>query len=271
MNKPLTSSQWLFENLTHPDIIILDASQKSITAKKVKPNENLRIKGARYFDLKNNFSDKSAALPNTFPNTTQFEDECQKLGINETNLIVVYDNLGIYSSPRVWWMLKIMGHKNVTVLNGGLPDWIKNKYPIEDVKRQQYKLGNFKAKLHSNAVKDFNFIKGNAQTQTSVIIDARSEGRFNGTAPEPREGLRSGSIPSSLNIPFGDVLENGKFKPEKELKAIFSKINPEEKELVYSCGSGLTACIILLAGELVLPNTTAVYDGSWTEWAQIEE
>lgn len=271
MNKPLTSSQWLFENLNHPDIIILDASQKSITAKKVNPNENLRIKGARYFDLKNNFSDNTAALPNTFPNTAQFEAECQKLGINDSSLIVVYDNLGIYSSPRVWWMLKIMGHKNVAVLNGGLPDWIKNKYPTENVKRQQYELGNFKAKLQSNAVKNYNYIKANTKTNQALVLDARSEGRFNGTAPEPREGLRSGSIPNSLNIPFGDVLENGKFKPEEELKAIFSKINPENKELVYSCGSGLTACIVLLAGELVLRNTTAVYDGSWTEWAQIKE
>ena len=270
MNNPLTSSQWLFENLNHPDIIILDASQKSITEKKVNSNKNLRIKGARYFDLKNNFSDKAATLPNTFPNATQFEAECQKLGINDSSLIVVYDNLGIYSSPRVWWMLKSMGHKNVAVLNGGLPDWINNEYPIEEVKQQQYELGNFKAQLNSDNVKDYNYIKANTKTKQALVLDARSEDRFNGTAPEPREGLRSGSIPNSLNIPFGDVLENGKFKPEEEIKAIFSKINPENKELVYSCGSGLTACIILLAGELILPNTTAVYDGSWTEWAQLK-
>ena len=111
-------------------------------------------------------------------------------------------------------------------------------------------------------------IKNNTQ---SVVIDARSEGRFKGTAPEPREGLRSGSIPNSFNIPFETVLEDGKFKSKAALKTIFSKINLDNKELVYSCGSGLTACIILLAGELIFPNTTAVYDGSWTEWSYFND
>lgn len=270
MDKPLVTSQWLFENLNHPDLIILDASQKSITSNKTVDN-NQRIKGARYFDLKNNFSDKSADLPNTFPNTLQFESESQKLGIDDTSLIVVYDNLGIYSSPRVWWMLKSMGHKNVAVLNGGLPDWIKNSFPTEEVQPEKYDLGSFKAQFDSTRVKDYNYIKANLNNKSSLVIDARSCSRFNGTAPEPREGLKSGSIPNAANIPFGEVLQNGMFRPVKELKVIFSKINPENKELIYSCGSGLTACIILLAGELILPNKTSVYDGSWTEWAQIEK
>jgi len=209
-------------------------------------------------------------IPNTFPSATQFEDECQKLGINETSLIVVYDNLGIYSSPRVWWTLKIMGHQNVTVLDGSFPNWIEANHPNEKIEVQEYNLGNFKAKLRPNAVKDYNYIKPNTKTNQALVLDARSKGRFNGTAAKPREGLRSGSIPNFLNIPFGDVLENGKFKPEEDLKAIFSKINPENKEPVYSCRSGLTACFVLLAGELILTNTTAVYDGSWTEWSQIE-
>jgi len=271
MNKPLVTSQWLFENLNHTELIILDASQKVITSPKVNPNENLRIKGARYFDLKNNFSDKSADFPNTLPNAAQFEAECQKLGINESNLIVVYDNQGIYSSPRVWWMLKSMGHKNVAVLNGGLPDWLENEYPTEEIKSQQYEIGNFKAKLNSSAVKDYNYIKANTQSQQALVIDARSEGRFNGTASEPREGLRSGSIPNSINIPFGEVILNGKYKSEDELREIFTPLISENKELVYSCGSGLTACILLLASELIIPNKTAIYDGSWTEWAQIEK
>ncbi len=183
----------------------------------------------------------------------------------------MYDNLGIYSSPRVWWMFKTMGHQNVYVLNGGLPDWIENKYPTEEKQPQQYELGSFKAQFNSEKVKNYNFIKNNLNNERQLVIDARSSGRFNGTAPEPREGLRSGSIPNSVNIPFGDVLENGKYKSKEELKTIFSKINPENKALIYSCGSGLTACIILLAGELLLPNKTSVYDGSWTEWAQIEK
>tara|TARA_B100000809_G_scaffold58333_1_gene54772 strand:+ start:3681 stop:4493 length:813 start_codon:yes stop_codon:yes gene_type:complete len=270
MTEPIVSSQWLLENLNNPDIIILDASQKKITSDNEIKND-LKIDGARYFDLKNNFSDSGCDLPNTLLNKAQFELESQKLGINASSVIVVYDNLGIYSSPRVWWMFKTMGHQNVFVLNGGLPNWIENDYPTEEIKAQQYESGNFKAHLNSESIKDFNFIKANLNNSNQIIIDARSSGRFNGTAPEPRKGLKSGSIPNSVNIPFGDVLKNGKFKSKEELEAIFSEINTEDKELIYSCGSGLTACIILLAGKLVLPNSTSVYDGSWTEWAQIEK
>jgi thiosulfate/3-mercaptopyruvate sulfurtransferase len=269
MTSPIVTSQWLFENLDNPNLIILDASQKAIYST-TTTNNNLKITGARYFDLKNNFSNNASDLPNMLPNATQFEAESQKLGINNSSVIVVYDNLGIYSSPRAWWMFKTMGHQNVFVLDGGLPDWIEKKYPIEENEPQQYIAGDFKAQFDSTRVKNYNFIKTNLNNQENIIIDARSSGRFNGTAPEPREGLRSGSIPNSLNIPFGDVLDNGKFKSKEELKSIFSKINPENKELIYSCGSGLTACIILLAGELVLSNKTSIYDGSWTEWAQIE-
>lgn len=271
MYSPIISSQWLFENLNNQDLVILDASVKKVTSNN-ENSENIRIKGARFFDLKNNFSDKDSDLPNTFPSVAQFEQECQNLGVNIGSLIVVYDNLGIYSSPRVWWMLKIMGHKNVTVLNGGLPDWVSAGYPVEKITlKEVYDKGNFRANLSINSVKDFHFIKTNTHKKESLVIDARSKGRFSGKAPEPREGLKSGSIPNSYNIPFGDVLENGKFKSKEDLKTIFSKIKTENKELIYSCGSGLTACIILLAGELILPNKTAVYDGSWTEWSQIEK
>jgi thiosulfate/3-mercaptopyruvate sulfurtransferase len=270
MTEPIVSSQWLFENLNNPILIILDASQKAITFEKTVEN-NLQIAGARYFDLKNNFSDTRSGLPNMLPNAAQFELEAQKLGINNNSIIVVYDNLGIYSSTRVWWMFKTMGHKNVFVLNGGFPGWIENGFPTEEKQTQQFEKGNFKVQFHSENVKDFDFIKTNLNNSNQIVIDARSSGRFNGTAQEPREGLRSGSIPNSFNIPYGDVLENGKFKSKEVLKAIFSKINPENKELIYSCGSGLTACIILLASELILPNKTSVYDGSWTEWSQIEK
>lgn len=269
MTSPIVSSQWLFKNLNNPNLIILDVSQKAITSDSSIDN-NQQITGARYFDLKNNFSDISSGLPNTLPNAIQFELESRKLGINDSSIVVVYDNLGIYSSPRVWWMFKIMGHQNVFVLNGGLPDWIENKYPTEKIKYQQLESGNFQAQFESKNVKDMSFIKSNLNNENNLVIDARSSGRFNGSAPEPREGLRSGHIPNSFNIPFGDVLDNGKFKSKEALKEIFSKVNPEKKEMIYSCGSGLTACIILLASELILPNKKAIYDGSWTEWAQLE-
>ncbi len=181
MNNPLVSSQWLFENLKHPDLIILDASVKKVTSKSDNASENISIKGARYFDLKNNFSTKGAELPNTLPNATQFEAESQKLGINSSSLIITYDNLGIYSSPRVWWMFKIMGHKNVMVLNGGLPNWKDQGYPTEEIKAHKILSGNFKAALTAENVKDYTFIKSNLNNQNNLVIDARSAGRFNGT------------------------------------------------------------------------------------------
>lgn len=119
-------------------------------------------------------------------------------------------------------------------------------------------------------MKDYGFIKLNISKQNAVVIDARSAGRFNGTAPEPREGLRSGCIPNSINLPYTEVLEEGKFKAIPELKALFKNLKTANKPFVFSCGSGVTACIILLASEMVMQHSTAVYDGSWTEWAQLE-
>ncbi|MGB5205912.1 MAG: sulfurtransferase [Eudoraea sp.] len=266
MTEPLVSSSLLNNNLEDPDLIVLDASPKT-----EKPDfENIGIKGARHFDLKYEFSDTASELPNTLPSPKQFENSCRKLGINNSSKIVVYDNLGIYISPRVWWMFKVMGHQNIAVLNGGLPEWISQGYETVQQKENNIKPGDFESKFQPEMVKDYDFVLSNVISQASVLIDARSPGRFNGIAPEPREGLPSGNIPASLNLPYTEVLEQGKYKSKKALKAIFNKLDINEKPLVFSCGSGVTACIILLASEFVLMNDKSVYDGSWTEWAQIK-
>jgi thiosulfate/3-mercaptopyruvate sulfurtransferase len=262
LNQLLVSSEWLHENLGNPNLVILDASQKSNTS-------DLRIQGSRFFDMKNVFCDQTSEFPNTFPSTAQFETGCRDLGINSTSEIVVYDNLGIYSSPRVWWMFKTFGHKKVYVLNGGLPDWIEKGFETENAIESSYENGDFKAKLSTENIKEFSFIKSNIALGTHLLIDARSKGRFDGTAEEPRAGLRSGHIPASINIPFSRLLENGMFKSEIELRKIFQVANVDNRPLIFSCGSGVTACIVLLASELVLENPTAVYDGSWTEWATL--
>jgi thiosulfate/3-mercaptopyruvate sulfurtransferase len=271
MNQSLVSSKWLHENLDSSALIILDASQKDTKSELTSEFGNLKIKGAKFFDLKNAFSDQTSQFPNTFPSADQFEMECQKLGINRTSRIIVYDNLGVYTSPRVWWMFKAMGHEEVYVLNGGLPDWISNGFEVESLGDSPQLPGNFKAKLQSGFVKGIDFIQSNAITQKNILIDARSSGRFNGTAKEPREGLRSGHIPNSINIPFTNVLENGKYKSETELRELFEETDMDERPLIFSCGSGVTACIVLLAAEMVLDNKTAIYDGSWTEWATLVE
>lgn len=264
MIEPIVSSSWLFNNLNDPDLIILDASQKTAAGEFT----NTRIKGARHFDLNNAFRDTSNELPNTLPSPEQFEENCRRLGINQSSKIVVYDNLGIYLSPRVWWMFKTMGHLNVAVLNGGLPEWIRLGYTTSSEEENNVIPGDFESKFNPKMVKDYDFVSSNISRHEAVLIDARSAGRFEGIAPEPREGLPSGHIPESMNLPYTEVLKNGKFKPTEDLVEIFNTLEIKEKPLVFSCGSGITACIILLASELVINNEKSVYDGSWTDWAQ---
>ena len=255
--------------MQHPDLVVLDASLQA-TAEGNDGKDTLlkTIPGARYFDLKNNFSKTNSSFPNTLPNEAQFDAECQKLGIRQSSKIVVFDSLGVYSSPRVWWLFKAMGHENVSVLDGGLPAWIDRGYSIETRAPKHYTLGDFKAKLQTKFVKSYSDILDNLRTKTFTVVDARSEGRFNGSTEEPRKHLKSGHIPDSINIPYGDVLDNGKFKSAAALKTLFNKKYTNQKELVFSCGSGLTACIVMLANVIAFNKSKAIYDGSWTEWAE---
>jgi thiosulfate/3-mercaptopyruvate sulfurtransferase len=268
MKEPIVNVAWLQANLKDPNLILLDASFKENQSNIKTDLENIQIKGARFFDIKNTFSDNNNTLPNTFPSPEQFEFEAKKLGINKNSTIVVYDNLGIYSSPRAWWLFKVMGHQNVAVLDGGLPEWISQKYPVEAIPEiPNYTLGNFEAKFNSELVKSKEQILENTQTKDSVLIDARAENRFKGIGSEPRPGLRSGHIPGSINMPYTQLLRNGKFLPKEELVKI---LKTDNRPLIFTCGSGVTACIDLIAYELISKNPKSVYDGSWTEWGQLE-
>lgn len=264
----LVTITWLKDHLNDSDLVILDASSVAIAAKDVIL-DSLKIIGARNFDLKNDFSDVDSKYPNTLPSPEKFQLACQNLGINSTSKIIVYDNLGVYWSPRVWWMFRAMGHSDIAVLDGGLPEWVSKGLPIEDKIFETPKKGNFKASFNTEMVVSFNSVLENTTTEAALLIDARSNGRFDGTAPEPRKDLRSGHIPNSINIPYEDVLDNGKFKSVQELKSIFKKVENENRPLLFSCGSGITACIILLVSTIINnSNKKAVFDGSWTEWAQ---
>ena len=267
MTSPIVSTKLLFENLSDPNLVLLNASPSSNVSGLKSELDKIQIAGSRMFDLKKNFSDKKSDLPNTLLSAKDFQKEVRKLGINQDSKIVVYDNLGIYTSPRVWWMFRVMGHQNIAVLNGGLPEWVKDGYEMELIQQNTYKKGNFKATLNQEMVLNFETMQSCSTNQEAVIFDARSKGRFDGIAPEPRVGLRSGSIPNSMSLPWKAVVKNGKFKSKKALKEIFSSVKKEDR-IVFTCGSGLTACIILLAAELVNDNPKSVYDGSWTEWAQ---
>ncbi|MCF6308810.1 MAG: sulfurtransferase [Flavobacteriaceae bacterium] len=268
--KPLVTVDWLSENLNEPNLVILNASLESNVANIEVEFPNLQIKGARYFDLKGRFSDPNNKLPNTLPNPEDFAMECRKLGINNNSNIVVYDNIGIYASPRVWWMFKSMGHENVSVLDGGLPDWINKENSTEKIQKQTIKEGDFKAKLHLEFQKNASEIAENIDNKEAIVVDARSEKRFYGLTPETRENLKSGHIPNSVNLPFLEVLRDGKFLTKEELLQVFKSKNLLNSPLIFTCGSGLTACILILASQLIQNKVNYLYDGSWTEWGQLE-
>ncbi|MBQ4801350.1 sulfurtransferase [Aquimarina sp. MMG015] len=268
---PIVSVDWVFKHLDHPDLIILDASIKKVTSS-VASDQELQIPKARFFDIKKSFSDQDSNLPNMFPSSDFFEKNCRKLGINTNSKIVVYDTLGIYSSPRAWWMFTSLGHKNVAVLNGGLPEWIKSELPTENKgSATKFPLGNFKINDHSKYTVDAKNILFEMNSTKSVILDARSFGRFKAIDPEPRNDLKGGHIPNSLSLPYTKVLQHGKMLPTKELIRLLDDFEIENKKLIFSCGSGITACVILLAAHLAGYTDLWIYDGSWSEWGQLKD
>lgn len=271
MENTVVSTEWLYKHFHDTDLIILDVSQKANAAGITGNVNGIQIKHARPFDLEGDFSDHTQSLPHMLQSEFQFEKACRKLGINKNSKIVVYDDIGIYFGPRVWWMFKTMGHEAIAVLNGGLPEWKTKGFPTENVQEYNSINGTFEAHFKSENVKDHTFITRNLKTQKALLIDARAADRFNGITPEPRSGLRVGHIPGSLNIPFQEVLLNGKYKSKVELAAIFVRAAASTKTLVFTCGSGVTACIVLLASALVIENPKAVYDGSWAEWGSNEQ
>jgi thiosulfate/3-mercaptopyruvate sulfurtransferase len=265
MNTPLVSVAWLYNNLENENLIILDCTISKVTAKTAGIEEKNQIKGAIFFDIKNSFSDQKAALPNTVLSLEKFEEKAQELGIHKDAMLVCYDDLGIYSAPRVWWMFQLMGFNNVAVLDGGLPEWRASNFPVENLKVQQRKNGSFKVDYQPEKLKDTQDVLNSITNKAVLIVDARSSGRFYGTVSEPREDLRSGHIPNSVSLPFGDIQQNGKMKSEEELLEIFSDFK-NKKEIIFTCGSGITAAILALGAAIVKVENVAVYDGSWTAW-----
>ena len=262
----LVSCKWLVEQLDNPNLVVLDCSPASNKSNLIPEFTSFKIKGARKFDTEKVFVDENSEVPNMFPSEEKFTKECRELGINSESIIVVYDNLGIYMSPRVWWMFKTMGHTNVSVLNGGLSAWKRLDFPTESFEEITYAKGNFKAKYQNNYVKNDTNILNNISTKECEVIDARSSGRFLGELPEPREHMQSGHIPNAKNLPYKNVLENGFMKPKEELKVLYQEILNSNKPLIFSCGSGVTACILLLAAEIISDRPKSLYDGSWVEW-----
>jgi thiosulfate/3-mercaptopyruvate sulfurtransferase len=268
----IVSTDWLSANINHPNLVILDATIPKVTAKNSQQKgATIQIKGARFFDLKNKFRDLSNELPNTIPSADFFTQSAQELGICKDSMIVVYDKMGIYSSPRAWWLFRLMGHQQVAVLDGGFPAWQAAGLETEQTKPYTGERGDFEADFQADMVCFTEDIIQSIQRENELVLDARSHGRFTATEAEPRAGLRGGHIPNSESLPFSKIVQNGKFLSKEKLSELFDVSKNKNKQVMFSCGSGITACVLALGAEIAGLEDTKVYDGSWTEWALRED
>ena len=263
----LKSTDWLADNLGKPNIVAVDGSYYLPTQGRDARAEYLagHIPGAVFFDI-NAIADHSTDLPHMMPGPTQFGEAAGALGIADTDTIIVYDGLGLFSAARVWWTFRVFGAKNVFILDGGMPAWKAEKRPAEagEVKR---KPREFKAEMDTGAIAIVDDIQMAIATGETQIADARSAGRFAGTEPEPRKGLRSGHMPGARNVPFTDIVEDGRLASREKIAAAFAKAGIDtDKPVIASCGSGVTAVVLALGLEALGKKPARVYDGSWTEW-----
>lgn len=246
-------------------VVILDASIDKVGQQLDNSNLEL-IPNSLFLDIEGKFSDKRIALPHTMVDSSTFETEARKLGIDKDSTILLYDRWGIYSSPRAWWMFKYMGLEEVYVIDGGLPAWKLEGFEITNSYSDVAKVGNFESHPKTEWIVDINELKALVGKNDIQIIDARSAGRFAGTTPEPRMGLKSGHIPGSKNIPFDQVLNGIYFQPEGSLKPIYADKTSTVGQNIFTCGSGITASILALGAYELGFNNLRVYDGSWSEW-----
>lgn len=269
----LVSVEWLFEHLYSDNIIILDASlQSSVNGGIIDPAlAEARIGNAGHFDIDKRIRDFSSPLPHAMPSAGHFSEEVRRLGVNQESIVVVYDKSGLYSAPRVWWMFKVMGHERVAVLDGGLPAWQQAGFPLNREPATLPMMGDFAANPVPRRLRNAAEVLALLGSKETSILDARPQSRFFGRAPEPRTGLRPGHMPHAVNIPFEKVVREGKLLPPEELAALFIPHTggDAERELIASCGSGVTACLLLLAASRLGYRNLALYDGSWSEWGAL--
>jgi thiosulfate/3-mercaptopyruvate sulfurtransferase len=265
-SKWLKSTEWLAGELGKPNVVVVDGSYYLSTQKRDAKAEYAaaHIPGAVFFDI-NGIADTSTDLPHMLPGPDQFGEAVGKLGIAETDTIVVYDGTGLYSAPRVWWSFRIFGAKNVFILDGGFPAWKAEGRPVE-AGQVKPSAKTFKAEMDTGAVAMVTDVQMALNDGSTQIIDARSAGRFAGSEPEPRAGLRSGHMPGALNVPFTEIVENGRLASPEKIAQVFAKHGVDtDKPMITSCGSGVTAAVLTL-GLDALGKPARIYDGSWSEW-----
>ena len=270
----LVSTEWLAGHLDSPDVRVVDGSWHMPQLKRDARAEYEagHIPGAVFFDI-DDIADSDSPLPHMLPSPEKFSAKVRKMGLGDGNRVIVYDgNGGFMAACRVWWMFRVFGHTDVAVLDGGLPKWMQEGRPVEEgaVKAGER---HFTARVNSLMVRDRDQVLANVKSGREQLLDARASGRFEGTAPEPREGLRSGHVPGSLNLPFTELLDPATqtVLPPDRLRAKFQAAGVElHRPVVTTCGSGITAAVLTLGLHLLGHKDLALYDGSWAEWGDPE-
>ena len=264
----LVTTEWLARNLGKRDIRVVDGSWHMPHLKRDPRAEfaQAHIPGAAFFDI-DAIADHGTSLPHMLPRAAEFAASVGQLGIGSRDRVIVYDTRGVASAARVWWTFRAFGHDKVFVLDGGLPRWRAEGRALESGTPAP-KPRRFTARLRRGLVRDLASMRRNVTTRKAQVLDARSRGRFAGTEPEPRAGLRGGHIPGSLNLPYDELYEkDGRFLPADAIRSKLESAGIDlAKPVVTSCGSGVTASVLALGLHVVGRPDVAVYDGSWTEW-----
>ncbi len=266
---PLVEAAWLMDHLGAPDVRVLDATwfmpgdPQGRTGRAAY--DTAHVPGAAFLDIEA-IADRDSPLPHMLPSSVQFASQVRKLGIGDGHRLVVYDQNRLCASARAWWMFRAMGHLDVRVLDGGMAAWLAAGGETEDIPPLPMER-HFTPRVRADLVRDRGQVAALCASGGGMLIDARPAGRFEGSLPEPRPDLPSGHIPGSRNLPAGHVIaQTGRLKPADELEALFG---PLEGPVITTCGSGVSAAILLLALAAIGHDTAALYDGSWSDWASM--
>jgi len=258
----------LAAELGDADLGVIDASWHLPHAGRIGAAEfrQEHIPGAVFFDI-DTIADLDQGLPHMLPKPESLAKEMSALGVGDGMRLVVYDALGLFAAARVWWTLRAYGVEDVRILEGGLPKWIKEGRPLEAGEPRARPPRPFTPRLDESFVASLDDVRKALASGSAQVVDARPADRFRGEAPEPRPGLKSGHMPGSLNLPFVDILDDGRLKPPDALRAAFAEHKVDlAKPIITSCGSGVTAAILALAVEEAGGKVEGLYDGSFAEW-----